>query len=610
MRPCQGLSFDDCPGQAVQTGTCNEGPCPVWSEWSSWDDCSADCDGGTRTRKRGCLNGAAGEADGCPGSSQDEEQCNMQSCSREMIYWNNRLVYSRSWQGIGTDVPASGDTMAERCASYCLATTDCVGMAVTKIEYDPQYYPNHQDYEYCYINKGDYYGNTDCWGTTCNPTYNYRYTQTIIQGVFRDFYDANPTYFDWEIDGVIGTNTETDGTCGETSTGFGDVNYKNTKGVAYSTADSKNVVRESGTNCAVRCFEKAGCTAFFHAEHGCTFIIGAISGEVQDTTVGESGMLDAICPSTAFSNTYTRRSQFYCLFFAPSDAGNTADALVARNTGNANTPLRVWSFEVQTNNPMVTTSQYVTVEMPNVAGNYARYRPVWFTVETHLRIGEQEPSRRRRSADRSDEFSPVDQITMESDMKLHRQAAKDAKKASKQRQIMPRTDDILADIEAIEQQAISFILDGDLELPEDVEVAATGPVETVEFVQTAADGSVTADCISGSCTCSSGFIDNGNGCEQMTVEQAATTEAPTTTQAPTDAVEDFLQSLVDKMQAVFEDNRPGRPRTHLLNKWERLRSKGVRRYNQMQANGCEFTDSWSNDSIDFDNVNTCSVSLN
>ena len=125
---------------------------------------------------------------------------------------------------------------------------------------------------------------------------------------------------------------------------------------------------------------------------------------------------------------------------------------------------------------------------------------------------------------------------MESDMKLHKQAAKYAKKASKQRQIMPRTDDILA----IEQQAISFILDGDLELPEDVEVAATGPVETVEFVQTAADGSITANCISGSCTCSAGFIDNGNGCEQMTVEQAATTEAPTTTQAPTDAAEDFL----------------------------------------------------------------------
>ena len=68
-----------------------------------------------------------------------------------------------------------------------------------------------------------------------------------------------------------------------------------------------------------------------------------------------------------------------------------------------------------------------------------------------------------------------------------------------------------------------------MELPEDVEVAVTGPVETVQFVQTAADGFVSANCISGSCTCSAGFIVNGNGCKQMTVEQAATTEAPAKT---------------------------------------------------------------------------------
>merc|ERR1712136_341532 len=135
--------------------------------------------------------------------------------------------------------------------------------------------------------------------------------------------------------------------------------------------------------------------------------------------------------------------------------------------------------------------------------------------------------------------------------------------------------------------------------------AATGPVETVEFVQTASDGSVAADCSSGSCDCSAGFIDNGNGCEEMTTEQAATTEAPTTTQAPTDAVEDFLQSLVDKMESVFEDNRPDRPRYHLSAKWEKLRLKTNARYTRMQGNGCEFTNTWSNDNIDFDNVNTC-----
>ena len=61
-----------------------------------------------------------------------------------------------------------------------------------------------------------------------------------------------------------------------------------------------------------------------------------------------------------------------------------------------------------------------------------------------------------------------------------------------------------------------------MDLPDGVEVAATGPIETVEFVQTASDGSVAADCSSGSCECSAGFVDNGNGCEEMTEEPAST----------------------------------------------------------------------------------------
>ena len=524
-----------------------------------------------------------------------------------MVYWNNRLVSpANSWSSIAEQYLPSGDTMAERCAAYCLSFTGCAGIAVTRLEY----FTNDYFREQCYINQGNYIGKSDCWGTACNPDYNYSYSNTLILGVFRDYYEANPEYLTWEIDGTIGTNyNEVEGACDEASTGFGKVNYRDTNGVAFTTADSKNVVRESGNNCAVRCFEKAGCSAFFVDDNGCTFIIGATTGGSEDSSVSESGMLHGLCPSSSFRNTFTLRSQFYCLFFAPSDAGNIADNLVTRNTGNANTPLRVWSFETQSNNPMITSSQYVSVQMPNTAGNYARYRPVYFTVETHVRIGEQQSSRRRRSADRSDELLPVDQITMESDMKLHKKAEKEAKKASKQRQIMPRTDDILAEIQAIEQQATSFILDGDMELPEDVEVAATGPVETVEFVQTASDGSVAADCSSGSCECSAGFIDNGNGCEEMTTEQAATTEAPTTTQAPTNEVEDFLQSLVDKMESVFEDNRPNRPRTHLLAKWGKLRMKTNARYTRMQGNGCEFTNTWSDDNIDFDNVNTCVVSF-
>ena len=36
-----------------------------------------------------------------------------------------------------------------------------------------------------------------------------------------------------------------------------------------------------------------------------------------------------------------------------------------------------------------------------------------------------------------------------------------------------------------------------LQLPQDVEVVETGPLETLEFVQVAADGKTAADCASG-----------------------------------------------------------------------------------------------------------------
>ena len=147
-------------------------------------------------------------------------------------------------------------------------------------------------------------------------------------------------------------------------------------------------------------------------------------------------------------------------------------------------------------------------------------------------------------------------------------------------------------------------------MPDGLSVAATGPIELVEFVRRTDDGSIAADCSSGTdCTCGRGFIDNGEGCVEMTEEQAATTEAPTTTQAPTDDVEDFFQSLVDKMQAVFEDNRPDKPRTQLLAKWEKLRSRTVQRYNKLKNNGCEYSYTYSDYNIDFENVNACNVSF-
>ena len=183
------------------------------------------------------------------------------------------------------------------------------------------------------------------------------------------------------------------------------------------------------------------------------------------------------------------------------------------------------------------------------------------------------------------------------------------------------TADILAEIEAIEQQATSFILDGAMEFPDGVKVAATSPIETVEFVQTAADGSIAADCSSGTCECSAGFIDYGNGCEKETDEQEATTTevstttefltttTTTTTQGATVSALDWIPSLVDKIQAVFEQNRPGKSREHLLRKWETLSSKFVKRFGEVADNGCDFTNTYTDNSVDFDSVDTCRVSF-
>ena len=76
----EGLLRSDlpCPGLAQERETCEAGPCPAWTEWSSWSDCSQTCDGGQRTRVRDCRKGRDyGE---CAGEDSQSETCNAQSC--------------------------------------------------------------------------------------------------------------------------------------------------------------------------------------------------------------------------------------------------------------------------------------------------------------------------------------------------------------------------------------------------------------------------------------------------------------------------------------------------------------------------------------------------
>ena len=650
LRACMllGVPSNDCSGDSSETETCNEGSCPIWSNWSRWGDCSAVCNGGIQSRNRACIGG---EEEDCSGPATDEQQCNLQSCaeSRPMIYWDG-LFSTAWWQYIHTGFSGKG-TFFEQCADYCLNTAGCNAVYVFRID---------GVLEWCFINNGEFYSGPDCAGSHCRDPENL--TQTVQFGVFRDYYKSNPAFLPTnEPDGVIGVNNaNVKGVCDETSTAFGNVHYRSMEGNAFLTADDKNVVRESGSNCAARCFETAGCTAFYTTDDGCTFIIGYAYGVKRNSEVSEAGKTHTICPNTAFKSTFTLVSQFSCVFFAPSEADSIADDIVERNTGNSDTPLRTWKFATKSNSLLIKSSQYVSIEMLDTSGDDARYRPVRFAIETHVRVGSEASSRRRRRSDDMVLMSP-EMLTIENIKKIAKKAAKkaekEAKKAAKQRQIMPRTEDILAEITAIEQQATSFILDGNMELPANIEVAATGPIEVVSFIQTAADGTVAADCSTGTCECSAGYIDNGSGCEQMTEEQVATTLAPATlvpttmapttlapttlapttlaptTMAPTTlasttlapttttspitavqtttitSVDQYITSLLGKLESVFEVNRPGKPRTHLMTKWKKLESKSVHRHNQMKSNGCEFADSFEFDYIDFDTVNVCLVSF-
>ena len=53
--------------------------CPLWNDWSQWDDCSVTCGGGLITRRRDCANGEIGE-EGCVGVSTESQVCANEVC--------------------------------------------------------------------------------------------------------------------------------------------------------------------------------------------------------------------------------------------------------------------------------------------------------------------------------------------------------------------------------------------------------------------------------------------------------------------------------------------------------------------------------------------------
>ena len=554
------------------------------------------------------------------------QQCNRETCGPNFLYWNGHVgIFPRSTYMEGRDLWfISGETDLEKCVNYCSKVKDCVAT---------------------YAESRHWTQTGENWGYSCRLATSYyvrgskpydwsgpEQFKTYSFAVQKDFYEENSSLFNSEPDGSTAqiASTANEGLCDAAETGFGMVDYRKFNGIEFASIKKENIIQDEGENeCPKSCFETAGCSAFFVENNDCTLVIGP-NYAIENNAVAQSGLLDGVCPSSAFQNTFIRRSQFYCLIFTPNEADSLADDIVEFNTGNPNTRLHAWLFKTEKTNKkqMLASSQYVSLSMLDLDGFDSRYRQVIFSIETHIRVGTNQISRKRRS---------------------------NGKQSGKQRSILRTNGDIMAKIEEIEQKASQFILDGEMKLPDGVQVAATSPIETVEFVQTAADGSITADCSTGSCQCSVGFFDYGNGCVETNEDQTITPSIATTTSTSTltfsttstteitstststtpnttivsitttktikptsatwnngsESVRYWLTALVDdKLQAVFEHQRPKRPRNHLFKKWKNLSDRFVRRYRSMIDNGCNFPDTYDEYSVDFNSVSNpvCYVS--
>ena len=499
-----------------------------------------------------------------------------------MIFWNGQISFG-NWKSVELDQLSGEGNFFNQCADYCFKQKDCNSISVHRENYHTE---GGMDYFLEYYFDDDIQLIGDGVGDAIHTIYTCQYNENEFSigprindfaqmGVLKDYYKANRQNLPSNRpDGSVVANYDDPKTvCEETNTSFGNVNYRNMKGMAFKSAATKNIVIEPGSNCAARCFEKAGCSSFYMTDNGCTFIIGFSFGAKTTFGVSEAGKIHDVCPNSSVQNTYTRVSRLACLFFTSTETESIADNIVRANIDDSNTPLRTWNFKTKTDSPTIASSQYISVN-DVIIGDFTT---VIFTIETHVRIGNEGSKLRRQ---RSDE-------------------------------------DILAEIETIERHATSFILDGDMELPQNIEVAATGPIEIVKFVQTAPDGSVAADCSSGICTCSAGFIDNGNGCEEMTEAQAATsmaptTSLPTTTKSQTFVNTEYMNSLISKVESILKAyrpaNRPANPRPHLVKKWKKMKSRNIQVYLRLQSK-CQFTDSFEYEAIDFNVVNRCDVSF-
>ena len=487
---------EDLPGGAFDRKPCNENPCPEWSEYGPFSECSKICNSGTKFRNRTC---STGEDDDCismvGGKSSMTVRCNTQACETEMDYWNNLWPTSMVSGFIEADISdgffqgLDGETIDHKCATYCLSVKECFAMTTT-------YFDTLNGIDiHCFIFNENFFaeeGNSlKCWGSTCDSTADT--TRVRKFGLIRDRHDADIENL--PNDPPNGTFKlsyhEVDGLCGQNNnSAFGEVDFRRTFNYTFQADSEKNIIKDVQTetnDCAAECFNKAGCTAFFEIDNECNQVIGTVTKMIENDRVENSGLLTTFCPNSAFTTTFESRSDLYCLvkFDTLDEAEDYYNDYYYNYYYNTSTDFfNTWKFELPSGSPLQSQSQYVTLEWPtaedllNQTAPYEGYAWYKFIFDTNIRISQNSDSRKRRS-----------------------------------------TESILEELKQLENDALSYIMTNPI-LPADVTVLVTTPTENIYSRQIAMDGSVAADCSTGSCQCSRGFVDNGNGCVEILSEDS------------------------------------------------------------------------------------------
>uniref|UniRef100_H2Z7J5 Uncharacterized protein n=1 Tax=Ciona savignyi TaxID=51511 RepID=H2Z7J5_CIOSA len=80
-RPCIRYHANDtCEHESEQIHRCNVAPCPNFGPWTPYGQCSSTCGAGTQTRSRPCLPAGSTCADDNQGGATQSQPCNNGAC--------------------------------------------------------------------------------------------------------------------------------------------------------------------------------------------------------------------------------------------------------------------------------------------------------------------------------------------------------------------------------------------------------------------------------------------------------------------------------------------------------------------------------------------------